>query len=156
MKRKSPSPTIPTNPAGNNALRLLLIALLCATVVFGCAQIRKVTYPRDYVYLERNQLRGKMALLALYLRQLDEILVVESTAGGDQQQRILEILNKIEASTGEFGSGVTTNHLVIDEHVDDFKSDVSAAIRNARADPPNYFAAGRLVGSCIGCHKHRE
>ncbi len=97
-----------------------------------------------------------MALLALYLRQLDEILWVESAAGGDQQQRILEILNKIEASTAELGSGVTTNHLIIDEHVDDFKSDVNAAIRNARADPPNYFAAGRLVGSCIGCHKHRE
>ncbi|MFZ9037288.1 MAG: hypothetical protein ACO3DT_04400 [Gammaproteobacteria bacterium] len=134
----------------------MLVALLCAGVVFGCAQIRKATYPNDYVYLERDQLRSKMVLLSFYLRQLDEIQLEDSDVRGDQQQRILDLLNKIKGLTAEFGGGVTTNHLVIDEHIDDFKIDVSNAIRDARANPPNYYALGRLTGSCVGCHKYRN
>ncbi len=156
MKHKNLNPTISPNPGGNNRLRLVLIALLCAGVVFGCAQIRKVTYPRDFVYLEQKQLRSKMALLSLHMRRLDEILLDDSTVSSDQQRRVVDLLNKINAVTAELGGGVTTNHLVIDEHIDQFKMDVNNAIRNARADPPNYFALGRLTGSCVGCHKYRD
>ena len=150
MKRKSQDPTITPISGGNNKLRLLLIALLCAGIVFGCAQIRKVTYPNDFVYLERKQLRSKMALLSLYMRHLDEILLEDPTVSSDQQQRILELLYKVEDLTYELGGGVTINHLVIDDHIDEFKQDVNSAIRNVRADPPNYFAVGRLTGSCTG------
>lgn len=156
MKRKNLNPAHFANPGGNSKLRLLLIALLCAGVVFGCAQIRKVTYPSDYVYLERKELRSKMALLSFYLRQLDQILLEESLDSYEKQQRILEVLNKVKGLTTELGGGVTTNHLVIDEHIDEFKGDLSLAIRNARASPPNYFALGRLTGNCVGCHKYRE
>ena len=156
MKDESLNPTISLNPGGNNSLRLVLIALLCVTVVFGCAQIRKVTYPNDYVYLERKQLRSKMALLSFYMRQLDEVLLDYSIVGDDQQQRILYLLNKVIDLTADFGGGVTTNHLAIDEHIDEFKIDVNTAIHDARANPPNYFAVGRLAGSCTSCHKYRE
>jgi len=156
MKHKSLNPAISPNLFGVKKLRLVLLALLCAGVVFGCAQIRKVTYPSDYVYLEQKQLKSKMALLGFYLRQLQEIQLDDSTASGDQQQRILDLLEKIKGLTTEFGGGVTTNHLVIDDHIDQFKIDVNNAIRNARADPPNYFALGLLTGSCVGCHKYRD
>jgi hypothetical protein len=156
MKHKSLNPTISPKRGGSNNLRLALIALLCVTVVFGCAQIRKVTYPNDYVYLEQKQLRSKMALLSFYMRQIDEVLLDHSIVSGDQQQRILYLLNKIYDLTAELGGGVTTNHLVIDDHIDQFKIDVNTAIRDARANPPNYFALGKLAGSCAGCHKYRD
>jgi hypothetical protein len=156
MKHKSLNPTISPNSGGNNKLRLVLIALLCVAVVFGCAQIRKVTYPNDYVYLEQKQLRSKMALLSFYMRQLDEVLLDYSIVGDDQQQRILYLLNKVNGLTAEFGGGITTNHLAIDDHIQEFKIDVNTAIRGARANPPNYFALGRLAGSCTSCHKYRE
>ncbi|UCH40501.1 MAG: hypothetical protein JSU67_02010 [Gammaproteobacteria bacterium] len=156
MKRKSLDPTISPISGGNNKLRWMLIALLCAGIVFGCAQIRKVTYPNDFVYLERKELRSKMALLSFYMRHLDETLLEDPTVSSDQQQRILELLYKVQDLTYELGGGVTTNHLVIDDHIDQFKLDVSNAIRNARAEPPNYFALGRLTGSCTGCHQFRD
>ena len=156
MKHKSLKPTISPTPGRQNSFRLVLLALLCVAVVFGCAQIRKVTYPNDYVYLERKQLRSKMALLSFYMRQVDEVLLDYSIVSGDQQQRILGLLNKINDLTAELGGGVTTNHLVIDEHIDQFKIDVNIAIRDARASPPNYFALGRLAGSCTGCHEYRN
>jgi hypothetical protein len=124
--------------------------------VVGCAQIRKATSPDDYVYLDRQQLRSTMALLGVYVRHLDAVLLDSSAVSSIQQQRILDLLGKINDLTAELGSGVTTNHLVIDDHIDQFKFDVNAAIRNARADPPNYFALGRLTGSCVGCHKYRN
>ena len=97
-----------------------------------------------------------MALLSFYMRQVDEVLLDYSIVSGDQQQRILGLLNKINDLTAELGGGVTTNHLVIDEHIDQFKIDVNLAIRDARASPPNYFALGRLAGSCTGCHEYRN
>ena len=156
MNNKILSSKVHSNYGCNKKLGLALIALLCAGVVFGCAQIRKVTYPQDYVYLEKKQLRSKMALFSLYLRQISEIQSDTSLADGDRQQRLLELLRKIEDLTAEFGSGITTNHLVIDDHIDDFKIDVHNAIRNARANPPNYYALGHLTGSCLGCHKFRN
>jgi hypothetical protein len=156
MKHRSLKQTISPNRGSNSRLQVVFIALLCAGVVYGCAQFRKVTYPDDYVYLDRTQLRSKMALFSLYMRQIDEVLLDDSITGGDQQQRIVELLNNINDLTVELGSGVTTNHLVIDDHIEQFKRDVSAAIRNARADPPNYFALGRLSGSCVACHQYRN
>jgi len=156
MKQQSPNPAKFPNPGANNRLRLLLIALLCAGVVFGCAQFRKATYPRDYVYLDRKQLRSKMALLSFYMGQLDEVMQDDAIVGSDQQQRILDLLNDISRVTAGLGGNITTNHLVIDDHIDQFKSDVATAIRHARADPPNYFAVGRLSGSCVACHQYRN
>lgn len=97
-----------------------------------------------------------MALLSLYMRDLDEILMDGSTVNSEQQQRVLETLNKIKGVTDDLGGGVTTNHLVIDSHIDEFKSDINRAVFNARSNPPNYFALGRLSGSCTGCHKYRN
>ena len=98
-----------------------------------------------------------MALLSMHMRHLDEILLDDSTVGSEQQERILAILNQIDQGTRKLGgANVTTNHLVIDEHLDQFRLDLNQAIDNARADPPNYFALGRLSGSCVGCHKYRN
>ncbi len=142
--------------AGKSPLKLMLFALLCAGLIAGCAQIRKATYPSDFVYLERKQVTSEMALLSLYMRQLDQILLDDSTVSSEQQRRILNILSKIEKSTTTLGAGnVRTNHLVIDDHIDQFRTDLYTAIHNASANPPNYFALGRLSGSCVGCHKFR-
>jgi len=137
--------------------RLVILALLVGGLVIGCAQIRKATYPSDFVYLERNQIRGEMAMLSLNMRKLDEIMLDNSTVSSEQQQRILAILNRLSETAETLGAGnVRTNHLVIDDHIDQFRSDVNDAIRHARANPPNYFALGRLSGSCVGCHKYRN
>jgi len=138
-------------------LRLVMFALLAAGLVFGCAQVGKNTYPGDFVYLERKQVKSEMQSLSMNMRQIDELLLDNSTVSSEQQQRILAILNRIYKSTETLGAGnVRTNHLVIDDHIDQFRSDVNDAIRDARANPPNYFALGRLSGSCVGCHKYRN
>ncbi len=142
---------------GRTQLRWLLISLLSAGVLIGCAQIRKATYPSDFVYLEQNQIRSEMALLSLYMRQIDEILLDDSTVSSAQQEQIIKILSKVDDSVDSLGAGnVRTNHLVLDDHIDQFKSDVTVALRDASSDPPNYFALGRLSGGCVACHQFRD
>jgi len=135
----------------------LLVVLLSATVVYGCAQIRKVTYPPEFVYLEQKEIDSEMLLLSLYIRQLNELLGGQDYISSEDQAQILEILSLINTTTDSLGAGsVDTNHLIIDDHVDQFKSDVIAAISAAKAIPPNYFIAGQLSGSCVACHQFRK
>ncbi len=134
----------------------ILIALILGTLLAACAQLRKVTYPPDFVYLERKQVVSRMASMSLYLRRIDEILADDTTISSAQQAEIIVMLNRIDDITDELGAGnVETNHLLVDEYIDAFKVDLNMAIRNASADPPNYFALGRLAGSCTACHRAR-
>ena len=137
-------------------MKKLLAIILLTILVSGCAQNRKVTYPGDFVYLEREQITSEMAQLSNYMSQIDEILADDSTISSEQQARIANILSLIDASADSLGAGnVETNHLIIDDHIDQFKTDVNVALRNARADPPNYSPLGKLAGSCAACHQYR-
>jgi hypothetical protein len=135
--------------------RFLAIILL-TVLTFGCAQNHKVTYPGNFVYLDQKQITSEMELMSNYMRQIDEILFDDSTISSEQQALIANILSLIDASANSLGAGsVETNHLIIDNHIDQFKTDVNVALRNARADPPNYFPLGKLAGSCVACHQFR-
>jgi hypothetical protein len=143
--------------AGRSELQLLVIALLCAGLLLGCAEIRKATYPKNFVYLEHKQITSEMALLSFHMRKIDEILLDGTTISSEQQSKIINILSSINASADALGAGSTeTNHLVLDEHIDQFKSDVNVALRDVSADPPNYYALGKLAGSCVACHQYRK
>ena len=144
-------------PATASPWKWLAITLLGAALVGGCAHIRKATYPDDFIYLERKEIRNEMVLLSLYLREIDDILRDDATVSSEQQARIVSVLAKIDASADKLGAGnVRTNHLLIDDNIDQFKAELNLAMGDARSDPPNYFALGRLSGSCLGCHKYRR
>ena len=142
---------------GRRLFQLFLVALSCSILTLGCAQIRKATYPDNFIYLGQKQVSSKMAMLSLHMRQIDEILQDNFTISSEQQNRIIYILSSIDGIANELGAGnATTNHLVIDDHIDQFKSDVNTALFNVRADPPNYFMLGKLSGSCAACHQYRK
>jgi len=137
-------------------MKRFLTIILLTILATGCTQNRKVTYPDNFVYLEQKQITSEMALLSNYMKQIDEILLDDSTISSEQQAQIANILSLIDASTDSLGAGsVKTNHLIIDDHIDQFKADVNIALRNARSDPPNYFPLGKLAGSCVACHQYR-
>ncbi len=136
-----------------SAVWLLVMMLLCVSQLWACAQVRKLTYPADYIYLEQKDIDSAMVLLSLYIREMDALLSSNQMLTDWNQRRILELLSLIDSTTDRLGaSNITTNHLAIDEHLDDFKSDLFSAISAAKTDPPNYFPAGEIAGSCTACH----
>ena len=145
------------NSRPNRFVKHLVIALLSTMLVYGCAQIRKVTYPPEFIYLEQKDINNKMVLMSIYIRQMNQILSRKDNTNSEDQTRIVKLLSAINSTTDSMGAGSPdTNHLVIDGHIDQFKSDVIAAISAAKANPPNYFAAGQLSGSCVACHQFRK
>lgn len=134
----------------------LVAALALAGLVSGCAQIRKATYPKDFVYLDSRQVRSEMALMSLYMRQIDEMLADNTRISSEQQERLIRILVSIDEVTNRLAAGsIETNHLTIDDNIDAFKHDVNVALRDASSNPPSYFTLGKLAGSCTACHQYR-
>ncbi|MCP4186734.1 MAG: hypothetical protein GY763_03930 [Gammaproteobacteria bacterium] len=139
--------------------RYVLCALLSLIFIStaGCTQFRKLTYPQDFVYLDQSQVQTSMLRMSLAMRRIDETLIGQNQPSSADQQRVIDDLNTIDEITDKLGSGnQVTNHLIIDQHIDQFKREVRNALRTATSEPPSFYAAGRLSASCIGCHRYRR
>ena len=135
----------------------IVILLSSAALIAGCAQVRQVTYPTDFVYLDHSLVRTSMLRLSLAIRRVDEILVQGEPLNEADQQQVKQLLTTIDEVTDSLGPGnLTTNHLLIDTHIDDFKREIRNAIRTANASPPSFYAAGRLSANCVACHRYRR
>lgn len=131
------------------------LAALLAALLAACAGPREQSYPSGYVYLDREQVVGRMAAMYLHLGRIEDLLGDDAVVSSEQQAEIVVLLNRIVAITDELGaSNVQTSHRLIDMYIDAFRLDLELALRNASADPPNYFALGRVAGSCAACHQH--
>lgn len=140
----------------NRVVSLVAVVLL-SIVVTGCAQVRKLTYPDDFVYLDHSLIQTSMLRLSLAIRGVDEIMIQGEPLSQVNQRRVRDLLSTIDEITDSLGAGnAVTNHLVIDTHIDEFKREVRNAIRTAESTPPSFYAAGRLSSNCAGCHRYRN
>ncbi len=121
----------------------LVFIILVSSLITGCAQIRKVTYPSNFVYLDHSLVQTTMLRISLAMRSVDETLMGGEPISDADQQLIKQRLSAIDELSDKLATGsLVTNHLVIDDHIDDFKREVRNAIRTANASPPNFYAAG--------------
>ena len=143
-----------------NVLPLARIAFLLvlpfALLVSGCAEIRKVTYPSDFRYIERAEVRTTMSALGSRIWEMDEILADTKNAL-ENRQRVIELLSEIQSFASTLDTkGRPTNHLLIDDHMARFLESVELARLAVEMEPPSFYRAGQISGNCMGCHKHRE
>jgi ABC-type enterochelin transport system permease subunit len=136
---------------------LLLVGItLGIVVVTSCTYVRKVTYPPNFVYLEDRQVVSAMADLNVDMWRIDDIIANSETILPYQREEIIQLLQHMEDIADKLGAGTTvTNHLLIDENIDLFKDDVRNARKYVQGEPPTYYLAGRLSGSCMACHRRR-
>lgn len=148
---------------------LRLSALLCLSLLLvSCVKVRLLTYPSEFTYLESDSVKGIMHEMALSLSRIDQ-LVQQSSDKPDTlryQPDILAELQTVETLASSLSSSTSdktaegdarpvTNHLLIDEHIDDFIAQIMHARLLAEDTPPNYYGAGQLTGSCNACHRIR-
>lgn len=95
-----------------------------------------------------------MHQLAVSIEKLDSVLrEIGNDVSASERERVINQLNSMESIAYNLGAGTQiTNHLLLDEHIDQFKGDVISARHSVEAEPPNFYLVGRLSGSCTGCH----
>ena len=74
-----------------------------------------------------------------------------------ERTEIVRLLQQIEEEVSHLEApGHRSNHPLIDANLQGFKLDVERARTTAEQNPPNYFLAGSIVGSCVYCHGNKE
>lgn len=134
-------------------IRVFLPLLLLVPLVAGCARtVRESTYAPSFTYQERDEVRSTMWQLAGGVRQLNEALRSDERAPEERQAEVVRLLDEIQLAAGRLKGAETSNHPLLEEHLDDFLTDVRNARQAAAGDPPSYFFAGNVTGACMYCH----
>jgi len=143
----------------------VLAIFVIAVLVSSCMQVRLLTYPSSFTWIETEDVQSTMHAMAKNMQMLDNLIADEQNAGSNQQA-VVEVLSDIEYLAADLSVHTpspdnqsekipATNHLLIDEHMDEFLESIYRAKIQAEATPPSYFGAGKLTGSCSACHRYR-
>ena len=132
---------------------------LFAFQLMGCADltrwVRQYTYPPEFRYIERDEVRSTMRQLAFHARELNRLI---QSSDGPQKQRseIIEHLRAMEEAAEKLDqSGWPTNHPLIDMNLPSFRRDLKFAREAIEREPPNFLLAGPVTGACVYCHGGR-
>jgi hypothetical protein len=130
---------------------------LAAAVVWGCGAsetIRRVTYPPDFRYLEQHDVTSAMWTLARDVRAIKGLLGGANGLTPADHQEVVRLLRDMESTAAQLDpTGRRSTHPRIDRNIDAFRRDLALARQAAERDPPNYFLAGNVAGSCSYCHE---
>lgn len=140
-----------------------LVALVSLILITSCssqfaASMRKVTYAPDFKYTEQSVLRSDMHKLAQQMSFLELALAKPSgeTSPEVEQQReqVLAALGNMGAIANRLKTGSAgANHPFMEDYMQDLVSKIDKARTAASFKQPRYFFAGKVSGSCTGCHK---
>jgi len=131
----------------------LALAALIAIQLIGCADfarwVRQYTYPPEFHYIERDEVRSTMRQLAFHSRELNRLI----QSSDEPQQRRNEILMHLkameEAAEKLDHSGWSTNHPMIDMNLPSFRADLKFAREAIEREPLNSPFVGPVTGACF-------
>jgi len=136
------------------AATVVLTSLLVAACHGVSEQVRKVTYPPDFVYITRQQLDFTMWQLAKDVRELNALMRAPVPIDAQRRAAIVGHLTSMEEAAAALQSqpGWHSNQPLVDTNLRRFESDVARARHAVEAEPPNYYLAGFVSGACLYCH----
>ena len=136
-----------------------VFAVLLLFQLMGCADfarwVRQYTYPPEFRYRERDEIRTAMSRLAIHAREINQLL----RSGDDNEANRNEIIAHLKAmdEAAEIldQSGGTSNHPLIDTNLPRLRRDLKIAQEAIEREPPNFLPAGSVTGACVYCHAAR-
>lgn len=132
---------------------IVLLAIVVASSIIGCAQIRELTYPEGFTYLEEKEVDSLMRRMGESIGVLNQLVAESSPSDTSQRQQIIAELNKLEGFAIRLSGGHTqTNQFVISDHIEGFIGDIGTAKMFANLNPPKYFKVDNVTNGCAGCH----
>jgi len=144
----------------NHFVSRLLAAIILFSGLNGCAEMRTVTYPKNFIWLGKAEVRSVMHRFAESMERID--LAAKQQKPGDKVLIIEELEIMIDEAQSIMASRETnadgtllTNHLLIDDHLEHFLEDLAQAKSQMEIQPDSYYLVGNLTGNCSGCHRYR-
>jgi len=132
------------------------VAILIVASIAGCAEVRKLTYSKDFTYVEDKEVKSLMRKMGKGVERLGQIVTKASTTDTAQQQQIISEISELESIAARLSAGHTqTNQLFISDHIEQFITDIGTAKMFARTNPPDYSKVGEIVNNCQECHTLR-
>jgi hypothetical protein len=133
-----------------------MLAMAMAVQLSACSDlarwVRQYTYPPEFRYIERDEVRSTMRELAAHARRVDELMLVED-APQEHRGEIIEHLRAMEQATEKLDqSGWPTNHPKVEMNLPTFRRDVKFAREAVEREPPNYLLAATVTQACVLCH----
>jgi hypothetical protein len=115
--------------------------------------MRQLTYPPEFKYIDRSQVRSAMWRLAAAVDDLDQLMRQPEADDPQRFLRIAAILRRMDEATEELRArGRPTNHPIMSAHLEKFRQDVDLALQMVDSAQPNDFLLGTISGSCLVCH----
>jgi hypothetical protein len=140
-------------------LGFAMTCLLCWALI-GCAdlarRVRQYTYPPDFRYIERDQLRSTMWQLAFHWRELNRLLGLAEKQEPERAEIIAHLRSMEQAAEKLGGTGWPSNHPLLDMHLPAFRQNIKFAREAVERESPNYLLAGQVSGACAYCHGPRD
>jgi len=136
---------------------LVCIGLFAAVAASSCAglpaRLRGHTYPPDFRYIERSEIRSAMWQLASDVHQLDELMRRPGPVDEAQRAQIAALLSAMDDTARSLAtSGRPTNHPLIEDNLEGFRQALATARTSIASEHPNYYLVGSVSGACLGCH----
>ena len=132
-----------------------------AVIILGCAgepleRVRAATYPPDFHYITKQEIRTTMGALASEVYGLDSIMRQPGGPRLEDREIVIEILSRMQTLSRQLKRRERSNHPRIREHAPHLQRDIERALLSARREPPYYYHAGLVSGSCNYCHSPRH
>ncbi|MCA9510063.1 MAG: hypothetical protein R3E88_14965 [Myxococcota bacterium] len=151
------------SPRARSRWRLAASALagVAAFAVASCtgadlAQVRDFTYPPDFDYLTREELTTTMGALAREVDSLDRVMWAQTASPAEARDDVVAILERMHELASRLGEGGESNRPRVHHEAPRLIGDIERALAAVQKEPPDYFWAGRVSGSCTYCHEPRH
>lgn len=137
----------------------LACAALIAFSLMGCTGfarwVRQYTYPPEFHYLERDEVRSTMRQLAFHSHELNRLIRSSDGAQIHRSEIVTQLRAMEEVSAKLDKSGWPTNHPLIDMNLPSLRRDIKFAREAMEREPPNFLLVGTVTGACVYCHGGR-
>ncbi len=97
-----------------------------------------------------------MGQLAVEIQSLDQAMQKVQSTDTDDRETVIEILKRLKTLAHDLKTGTRSNHPRIDFYAPILQSNIQSALSAVELNPPNYYEAGVLAGSCTMCHEVRH
>ena len=129
-----------------------LVAALAAAIGCGTPRTRPEEAP-SFHHISDEQLESAMWRLAAGVRRLQDILGADEPVTPARRAEVVDVLDEMVAAADSLGpNALETNHPRLTHGLARFREQLRIARRSVADDPPRYYLAGNLSGTCLACH----